>query len=195
MGRKYLFPGCNSSLRSLSCTLIGQRRVVDSLRRAWAGPILANRPAEKKVYSHLLFQSDSECRLNFMKLTSAIFWTVLTTFFGLLQLIIVILVAFFDENKNVDWGKIRNECSLLFFCTGLVAAIAVDRFWSKIKGNKLSSIGMAYVLFPCMILFFSIIIYCVVYLGSADPVALGWAQVAIFAMTFSYAVAIKKLMI
>lgn len=63
-----------------------------------------------------------------MSFVKALIWLGFSTFFGLAQIFIVLVIAKMSNDYNFDTKKVFYDGTLLFFCSALVSAITID-FW------------------------------------------------------------------
>lgn len=120
-------------------------------------------------------------------------WTLLTILFGLLQLWCVLLWSYLDQNGGASSLEIIKDCGLLFFCTAIMSAIALDYLTSTKKTRNISLIGVIYILPPVLCLILSILIYAVFYYGSPTISIATNFQFVIFAFCATYITVVKYL--
>jgi len=65
-------------------------------------------------------------------------WILLTSFVGLVQVVIHIMVAYFVVKVTFTPSNIINNGALISFCLALVSSIFFDAHFQKKHGNKLA---------------------------------------------------------
>ena len=128
-----------------------------------------------------------------MKIIKPLTWTLLTIFFGLLQLWSVLIWSHLDKSVAFSSIEVIKDCGILFFCTSIMTAFALDFMIKKKSTRNLSTIGVVYILPPMLCLIFSILIYSVYYFGTPEESITTNFQYVIFAFSALYMTVIKYL--
>jgi hypothetical protein len=126
-------------------------------------------------------------------------WFIFTLFFGLLQIWYIVVGDFFRITHLYPFEKFVIEGALLFFSVTVISSLTIDYIiFSRgiFSWNKNGYTLFAFVLFP-----FLILISCIYLFGlcSSTPIeelninTLFLAEMAIFMITFLYAMFIKSL--
>lgn len=125
-------------------------------------------------------------------LLKAIVWCLLSLFFGLLQLWFVIGYSALDQTLTVDTNQIILDCGVVFFCTALVAGLALDFFaHNKKKWTELGLIGFAYAFYPALVAIIATLVYSVCYRGNPDVTLIRNLQLVLISMSLLYAAGVK----
>jgi len=120
---------------------------------------------------------------------------ILTIIFGLLQLWLVLGYNLVVIDNMISYEEIFLEGFLLFFITAIVSTITVDFFLSDIIFSRLI-VGILFVLLPCIILFISVGVFCVIVSKSKselDVQVIETLQLVLITMTVVYGISIKTL--
>ena len=127
------------------------------------------------------------------KIVKPLLWSVISLVFGLLQMWGVLIWCLIDKQKTFSVWNIIKDCGILFFCTSIMSAIALDFFIKEKKIKNISVIGAIYIIptFLCLIL--SILIYGVCYFGDPDPKITPIFQFVILAFCIAYTTIVKYL--
>ncbi len=88
----------------------------------------------------------------------SIIWTVGTTFFGLLQLLLLLGDSYFNGSDLDIESKVFLSGSLLFFCSAVVAAIAADHHLGSDDLHKAISFVVYWVV-PVFIIICSVYLF------------------------------------
>lgn len=128
----------------------------------------------------------------FFGLFRAGIWTCLAVFFGLIQLWIVIALCRLDRDLTFDLNRVVLECGVVFFCTALVAGLALDFFSSNRKVTMpLWFVGFTYALFPLLVVGLAAVVYSVCYGGNPDINFVKNVEVVVLIMSLVYAIGVK----
>ena len=123
----------------------------------------------------------------------AVIWCILSLFFGLLQLWFVIGYCALDKDLTFDFTKVLRDCGLVFFCTALVAGLALDFFANNKKRiTDLGLVGLAYAFYPAVVVATATLVYSVCFRGKPDMALVRNLQMVIITMSIIYAVAAKQ---
>src|SRR5438552_923652 len=99
-------------------------------------------------------------------------------------------MAALDQQSPVDVWRLIRDCGVLFFSTTLATTFALDFAFAR-RRNSLADWGL-YVLFPVIIIIFSVLVYAICYVGHPRfwPVTL--TQIVVALSTCIYAVTVKR---
>ncbi len=123
-------------------------------------------------------------------------WTLCTGFFGLLQLIFVIVTYLLTQDGVFPLDKVLLDGSLLFFCTAVVAAITTDFHLGGYKLGKIRAF-LLYTLVPLIILFVAIGVFSnslSIHESQLDKDNFLTFQVALIVTTVAYSFCSKSMM-
>lgn len=123
-------------------------------------------------------------------------WTLVTTFFGLLQLEILAGSEFLSAVNKFDFGTIIIECGLVFFSTALVSSVAIDGFMGPKLFDENWKIGAYLAFVPFIVIVVSVIVYLSIKNRASKPVdmeTIKTVQLAVTSFSVIYAIGIKKL--
>jgi hypothetical protein len=127
------------------------------------------------------------------KLLKPLAWTLVTIFFGLFQLWGVLIWSYFDKNKPFSSIDIVRDCGILFFCTSIMSALALDFFINNKAVKNISVIGVVYLIPPLLCLVFSILIYSICYYGTPEVSLITTFQYIVFGFCAIYMTVVKYL--
>ncbi len=122
------------------------------------------------------------------------FWLLVTTFFGLLQLWIIIGLSNLLKDYDISYSQILIDGPFLFFTSAMAASITTDYHFgeNKISSNFFS--GFLFVFFPVVILVTCIVLFVGCYgkhVGQIDINFLRNVEFALLFMTLVYALISK----
>lgn len=132
--------------------------------------------------------------IKFIFLGKSLFWLLLTTFFGLLQLWLIFAYDYLTSQETLTYNSVLLNGSMIFFITAIVTTISVDFFLSKLKFSRFTETSL-FVLFPVIIIISSIFLFCICLLKPdvVDIKLLGSCEAALIIATIIYAVTTKTL--
>jgi len=123
------------------------------------------------------------------------FWFVLTLFFGLLQIWLILLINNFILTTELFFEKFIIDGALLFFSIAIVSSLTIDYhvFSRGIFNWKDFSVFMFF-LFPIAIVAFCVILFIVCYLTpeQIDFESVFHAEIVIVTITFFYTIVVKS---
>jgi len=94
-------------------------------------------------------------------------WSVLTIFFGLLQIWLILASNFINKYTHVSLEEIIMNSGLLFFSTAILASITIDYHLSK---THYSSDVMTFYFFPFIIILFCVWLFTEIHGKSPEQV-------------------------
>jgi hypothetical protein len=135
-------------------------------------------------------------RIAFIAFGKALLWSTLTSFFGLLQLIIVAGSTYLLQKASFSKAEILLNGALLFFSTALVAALTLDYHFSKDRSYPKALTGILFVLYPAVVIIVSIGMYSLCFGKSNTEINMNTLQsgtLAVASMSFVYGILVKTL--
>ena len=102
----------------------------------------------------------SFCKSVWPSFAKSLKWTLLTIFFGLLQIVFVYVISLIMKDKPFSMEYFLNNCTLLFFSTAVIASITIDSLINK----RISNVTLN-ALFPLVIISICSVLYTCYYLN------------------------------
>jgi len=123
---------------------------------------------------------------------SGVVWIGLTLCFGLIQLWIMLLIAYVETKQSIRVEEIIKDCGIFFFCTSLVTSNAVDFFSRRVQTRDLRRDAFTYVLIPSAVILVSVAMYVECYVGNPDIGVVAWIQFLILIMSLVYTYVVRS---
>ncbi|MEN8217112.1 MAG: hypothetical protein ABFS56_12240 [Pseudomonadota bacterium] len=123
------------------------------------------------------------------------FWFVLTLFFGLFQIWLVLGINNLIPTNGLFFEKFIIEGALLFFSIAIVSSLTIDyHVFSRGIFNWKDFTVFMFFLFPIAIVAFCVIVFIVCYLTpeKIDFDSVFNAEIGIFTITFLYSIIVKS---
>ncbi len=121
-------------------------------------------------------------------------WAIGTLFFGLLQLLLVLVHHSFVPSSPFQFDKFVADGSLLFFATAIVSSITIDYLFSmKTACCKPYEIAL-FIVFPLLVLLYCVVLFYIPYDKEIDKIEVGLlysTQIGILIATFIYGLFVK----
>lgn len=132
---------------------------------------------------------------------NAIFWAILTVFFGLLHIWLAFAMGIIRKDIPFNYDEFTVSGGLLFFASAITTSLRVDHFFSVrhasgAQKNVSSIFEYLYMsnLFPFTIIFTSVLTFVILYSAKPENLELGIifaAELAVVTMAIVYAILIK----
>jgi len=124
----------------------------------------------------------------------SVFWAIGTLFFGLLQLLLVLVHHSFVPSSPFQFDKFVADGSLLFFATAIVSSITIDYLFSmKTACCKPYEIAL-FIVFPLFVLLCCVALFYIPYGKDIKDIEVGLlysTQIGILIATFIYGLFVK----
>ncbi|RKZ91727.1 MAG: hypothetical protein DRR19_06415 [Candidatus Parabeggiatoa sp. nov. 1] len=123
------------------------------------------------------------------------FWFVLTLFFGLFQIWLVLGINNLIPTNELFFERFITDGALLFFSIAIVSSLTIDyHVFSRgiFNWNDLSL--FMFLIFPMVIVFFCVLLFTVCYLKS-EAININhvfYTEIVIFTITFLYTIVVKS---
>lgn len=119
-------------------------------------------------------------------------WIVLSSVFGLLQLVIIIVFAILLPNKELKFDELLKDGLLLFFSVSLVTSSIVDYHLDEVKSTS-KIVGSIIAFTPILFCLISSCVYAVIYFQKDEVLSneLGIIELVLLLGSFIFSFLIK----